>query len=117
MNKLYIITEEGRAFSTKGLEVVTADISTKKNLGFDPNDETIYIQGAAYNDLSTILAILKQDLATHDKSFLVGSFDDGVTYTPVNEKTFEILKGIQEDAKSLNSARTTWEILKSANGK
>ena len=97
IEKIFILTEEGKAFSTLGLKVVANDLESV----FNVKDELIFEQGAAINEKKLLLELLQKN----PDSFIVLSTATRIDYLPPKcfEDVFDVLK---EDNK-----KTCWQAL------
>lgn len=97
MKKIFILTEEGKAFSTLGLKIVVNDLESM----FNVKDELIFEQGTAINEKKLLLELLQKN----PDSFIVLSTATSIDYLPPRcfKDVFDVLK---EDDK-----KTCWQAL------
>lgn len=99
---VYIITKEGRAYTTEGLNVVTDMLKED----YDISDELSFFAGAAYND-----PMLLADRIESNKVAIVLSLKDGIA-------AFYDENGMPDIAADLRNAadtgKTSWEIISEA---
>ncbi len=71
---VYILTEEGRGYSTEGLEIITKNIREF----FHDESELIFQTGQSLNRPSSLTKLLE---ANKDRSYLMVSSEKGLYYT------------------------------------
>ena len=99
---VYIITKEGRSYTTKGLNVVTDMLKTD----YDISDELSFFAGSAYND-----PMLLADRLENNKVAIVLSLKDRLA-------AFYDENGMPDIAADLrnfsDTGKTSWEIISEA---
>ena len=74
MNKIYIITKEGRSYSTEGLKYVYKTVS--EHFDFNKFAETEYLQGYAQNNFDYFTELVRNDLENGHEVYAAFSNQD-----------------------------------------
>lgn len=102
MTFVYIITKEGRAYNTKGLNVITEMLKTD----YGVSDELSFFVGSDYND-----PMLLADKLENRKTAIVLSLSDGIAAFYDENGMPDISTDLRNAA---NTNKTSWEILTEA---
>ena len=94
---VYIITEEGRSYTTEGLKYLTGVLEKE----FNVKDQLAFLMGWVYNDPDRLIESLK----TYPDSYVVVSKKDGIGFVPPDQ-----LDAICEALEDLKP-NTSWETL------
>ncbi len=98
MKTVFILTEEGRDFSTEGLLLADADIRSI----FGEEDELEFVMGPDLNDPETLANLLEENA---DRAYLMTSMENSVYFHPGTE--FAILAELFRK----HSSENTWDVL------
>lgn len=99
MREVYIITREGRAYSTEGLKYLTEMVANN----YDIYDQLIFVQGQVYNDPEYLAGQLEK---SEPSPVVVISAEDGI-YSVTGDNDIRIVANTLREA----SEGTSWEIL------
>lgn len=115
MNKIYIITQDGRAYSSDGLLHVQERIQESFS-EFRPNEQSVFMQGQKYNDVDFIAKCITTDITINDVPFIVGSFPNEIHTWIANEKFANASSRLANPPKDIDElpdwTNSTWTILK-----
>jgi len=116
MNKIYIITREGRAYSSEGLQLAEKTIREDFPEDHKSDEQTVFMQGSDYNDMKYLVACLETDKNTDNTAFILGSFDGATRVWVVEEAFYNTLLKIAFPPTNIGSlndivGNTTWEFL------
>lgn len=75
---VYILTKEGRGYTTEGLEHLTKEIKNR----FNCTDELLFHMGANFNNAEYLAERLENSLSSPDETtpIVVLSYDKGILY-------------------------------------
>ena len=99
MTNVYILTKEGRAYSTEGLEYLTKYIADNLNI----TDNLWFCQGTAYNEPENLIKALKREPT---KSVIVLSTNKNIITIADADDIKNVMKILTD-----NSDKSCWETL------
>lgn len=104
MTNVYILTQEGRAYSTEGLLHVKNILTASYDI--NPESDIMYNQGQIYNDPSSLLSKLSQDKDQKNMAVIIISTSDGIFSLLVDDEILDFIK------LEIPFGQTTWEAFK-----
>lgn len=105
MKNVYILTEEGRAYSDEGLQYLTALIREQR----DDDSELQFRMGATYN----VAAVLAYDLEQNPDAYVAISREDGIVMASggfVSALSRELTAAALAHETAAQEEKTSWEV-------
>lgn len=114
MNQVYILTKEGRTFTTTGIEFIVKNCLKDPQYKINLNDKTLYHQGTMFNDPNYFVRSIINDHNHKDRCFIVCSLPekDHMFFMELDDYNLEIFKKQLSDYANRNLKLTTWQIFK-----
>lgn len=112
MNKLYILTKDGKGVTTEGLAFIRKTFLKDPSYKVNLDDKTVYLQGDIFNDTDHFTKCVINDMSAKDRCFVVCSNPDNknVFFMDFDAHNFEVFKNLLRIHTQFGSNMTTWEI-------
>ncbi|MCR5060541.1 MAG: hypothetical protein K6A80_05840 [Saccharofermentans sp.] len=114
MNNVYILTEEGRSFSTEEIEFIVKNFLEDRRYRVDFDEETVYHQGSDFNVPNYFIECVAKNLSWDNRCFIACSLPElnKIFFIEFDDQHLETFKKQLKNYTEHDLRLTTWEMFK-----